>query len=78
MGVFDYVVFRCPSCSETLEDQSKAGSPSFSRYKLEDAPPEVIRDVSNCTRHCPHCGNSFHIKSKITVEVKVLPGHIED
>lgn len=79
MGLFDSVMVPCPSCSTPLEFQSKSGDCSLSRYTLEDAPEEVMRDVN---RHAPvwcECGSTVSVdlrrREPILHGTKPLPPH---
>lgn len=50
MGCFDSVIVKCPSCKKEVEFQSKSGDCTLSRYTLEEAPEDVLKDVN---RHSP-------------------------
>ena len=65
MGVYDTVLVPCPRCGDRVEAQSKSGDCILARYRLEDAPYDVL---SNVNRHapfvCENCGTIFEVQLK--------------
>ena len=66
MGVYDIVFVPCPRCGDRVEAQSKGGDCILARYRLEDAPDDVL---SNVNRHapfvCENCGTIFEVQLKL-------------
>ena len=68
MGVFDEVMVICPSCGSPNDLQSKAGPCRMARFKITDAPPEVLADIAG-NHWCHHCDYVFEVKSIVTAFV---------
>ena len=45
MGMFDYTYYKCPKCSKIVEEQSKAGNCSLSRYFFGDIAYELPKEI---------------------------------
>jgi hypothetical protein len=52
MGMFDYVIVRCPNCGADVEFQSKAGGCNLHRIPLSEAPIRVKADVIGESEEC--------------------------
>ncbi len=52
MGVFDTVKVKCPLCDHENYWQSKNGDPCMNTYTLENAPVNVIHDLSGTCNRC--------------------------
>ena len=63
MGGFDTVEIRCPSCGKVKEVQSKGGECYGAKYKLAEAPANVLSDVNrHAPFECEKCGNVFEVQ----------------
>lgn len=62
MGMFDSVNVPCPRCGEMLEFQSKAGDCTLAEYRLDNAPPEIIGDISRDQQWCSGCQATVGIR----------------
>jgi DNA-directed RNA polymerase subunit RPC12/RpoP len=67
MGMFNTVKIDCPHCGEETEEQSKGGSCSLKRTKLEDAEVSDIMSVSNWPRECYNCRGKYIVRAKVSV-----------
>lgn len=57
MGMYDSVLVPCPRCGTEAEFQSKGGACSLSKYKLAEAPADVLSDVNRYAPvQCASCG----------------------
>ncbi len=72
MGMFDYVIFKCPHCGTLHEDQSKSGDCTLSCYTLQNLPESIARDFVGSTIHCQACLNQFTLEVISTPRYKVV------
>jgi DNA-directed RNA polymerase subunit RPC12/RpoP len=61
MGMFDSVYLECPGCGHKQEVQSKAGPCEMMIYTKDNAPAEVLLDVSREIVTCEECGEKYKI-----------------
>ena len=64
MGMYDTVTVPCPACGERAEFQSKSGDCTLATFTLEEAPDDVLIDVT-VNRHGPircKCGALFGVE----------------
>ncbi len=61
MGMFDRVWFKCPSCGEDVEVQSKAGNCFLSDFDQGSVPLEIAKDIGGEPAYCRKCQNHFHV-----------------
>lgn len=73
--MFDIVRVPCPKCGALNESQSKGGDCTLTIYDLDNAPPEILADLSRYgTQTCDECGASFRIMVRcMAVPVLVKP-----
>lgn len=76
MGMFDTVIFDCPTCGRKLDVQSKAGTcilDSFSQYSV---PVEIAIDLENELVYCEKCDLEYKVipKQEIikTIEMELV------
>jgi hypothetical protein len=62
MGMFDTVLFACPSCDKQIEEQSKAGDCRLNDYDQSFVPVEIAKALENTEVHCSNCGNNFVVE----------------
>ena len=61
MGMFDTVHFRCPSCGDGMEEQSKAGNCRLSNYSAGSVPMSIADNMVGETMWCSTCDGEFTI-----------------
>jgi hypothetical protein len=62
MGVYDTIVFNCPSCGYEMSAQSKSGECTLQEYNHKEVPIGVAYDVN---RHAPFkckCGKNWYFE----------------
>ena len=64
MGMFDTVLFSCPKCKQTIEEQSKAGECTLRDYSSGSVPAVIAADIKNNYVYCKQCRVSFIIDVK--------------
>lgn len=75
MGVFDYVILKCPKCEEEIEEQVKYGDSSLSTYHVRVGEPvDVHRAAIMCGFYsCRRCNCCFEIVAPdVKLEYKVV------
>jgi hypothetical protein len=60
MGMFDSVMFKCPSCGAEIEAQSKCGECRLDRYDPSMVPVDVVAGLDKDV-YCDKCKKSFVI-----------------
>ena len=73
MGVYDTIVFKCPSCGVELYAQSKSGACSMADYTIDSVPLSVANDAN---RHAPFqcdCGKKWFltVEGDLPEEIKI-------
>lgn len=63
MGMFDSVIFNCPSCERGIEIQSKAGECNLRNFSNHAVPVEIAVDIDGRSAWCENCNRSFTIKA---------------
>ena len=61
MGMFDYVIVRCPKCANKIEFQSKGGECRLTTYTLANAPLNVVVDLEDRSERCDECGEDVSV-----------------
>ena len=73
MGMFDSVYVPCPKCGELNEFQSKGGDCLLNESTLENAPANVLLDMS---RHspviCQNCGTKYEVKLTVSIAKEII------
>ena len=54
MGMYDYVIFKCPSCGKEIAEQSKSGVCMLRNYSQHKVPVEVAIGLDDET-YCSNC-----------------------
>ena len=67
MGMYDTVVFKCPNCNEDIEEQNKSGDCVLDRFRSDEVPVEIARDMISSYLRCDHCDQTFKMKFKNVV-----------
>lgn len=70
MGMFDSLIARCPFCKGDVEFQTKAGPCVMDIYRIDDAPPWILMEISGDVSSCSECNRELSIK--VEYEFKVL------
>jgi predicted RNA-binding Zn-ribbon protein involved in translation (DUF1610 family) len=72
MGMFDSVLFECPECGNTIEEQSKAGNCHLDRFDQSGVPINIAVSIEGDMVYCAECSNSFIIKAPIPTTVSLI------
>ena len=65
MGMFDSVWFKCPSCGEQFEEQSKSGRYCLDSYDSDSVPPAIAASLDGSIAKCHNCEDEYEIKVNI-------------
>ena len=63
MGLYNEIVFECPSCKETIFAQTKSGSSSLKTISSNHVPEEEISGLDKII-YCESCNNGFTLHKK--------------
>lgn len=74
MGLYDNILFRCPSCGTKIFEQSKGGMCDLDTYEADSAPVEVLAYLNDCQMECHSCGDLFLIKIKADYKLLRIEG----
>jgi hypothetical protein len=75
MGVFDYIILKCPRCEEEIEEQTKYGDASFSTHHVRIGEPiDVYKAAIMCGFYtCRRCECCFEIVApNVELEYRVV------
>lgn len=74
MGMFDYIVLKCPWCNKEVEEQTKAGGCMMKTYRPGDSSFMDLTMVGEYT--CYNCKKHFEVKltQKPVIEIQKRPG----
>lgn len=67
MGMFDRVVFTCPSCGASVEVQSKSGDCMLDSFGPDMVPIQIAASIEGDTVHCESCNGTFVVCSAMEV-----------
>lgn len=77
MGVYDSVIFECPSCEEDIEVQSKAmPNPYLRVYTTMSVPSPIALDLVDKVVECPNCEQRYMLygpKMPQVVNMMLIP-----
>lgn len=59
MGMFDTVVFTCPKCGDSVEEQTKIGECYLAKYDSNHVPPFISQHLEGEITWCQGCGTQF-------------------
>jgi DNA-directed RNA polymerase subunit RPC12/RpoP len=72
MGMFDTITIECPNCHFRKSVQSKAGPCMMMIYTKENAPVEVLLDISRESIKCDECGEKFRLKFEYRTKIELV------
>ncbi len=75
MGMFDTVIFTCPSCLGEIEEQSKAGDCILAEHNQDAVPVAIAAELNGTRIVCPHCGKRMRAYAPIRPTVYM---HLDD
>lgn len=78
MGMFDSVYVSCPNCGVVVELQSKAGKCELKRYKMVEAPAQLLLDLADRNETCSHCGKSFYLRVQVITHAVTVSGTVPE
>jgi len=70
MGCFDTLLIPCPSCGKVRHEQSKAGSCILVDYSIDEAPANILADLSGTVFICKRCAANFKIQFPVRATVE--------
>jgi len=71
MGMFDSIMFNCPSCDSSLEEQSKSGRCMLDIYPGYKVPVGIAEDIIGNQLYCEKCDKTYIIREKHTFKTTV-------
>lgn len=71
MPVYTSVWVNCPDCNSAVEFPTPVG-PEAAEYDLNDAPPEVLRDIQDDWWLCPNCGTTVGVELEARLVGKAI------
>lgn len=77
MGMFDRILFTCPNCQATIEEQSKAGDCLLIDYNQNAVPLQIAGDIVDSELYCESCKETFvitadNIPPPTTIQMKLV------
>lgn len=70
MGLFNTVVFKCPKCGNTIEEQTKSGECTLRAVSSESVPIEDVPGLSE-RLYCNGCHSTFEIDGAKYISLKL-------
>jgi hypothetical protein len=66
MGMFDYVIMRCPKCNAKIEEQSKAGPCDLKTFTIPGNAPlsvlaDMVEDSNRGSLYCRSCSTRLEL-----------------
>ncbi len=76
MGMFDSVYFKCPSCGETIEEQSKVGDCMLFTFDQSEVPLAIAESIAGTKVYCDGCKEYFMILCEPLPKPVTIPMHL--
>jgi hypothetical protein len=76
VGLFDIILYNCPSCGAEMDEQYKPGD--MNTFHLTEVPARIAAELGGWTRHCYACNAPYHIKTDVKVTVELKAGEAPD
>ncbi len=71
MGLYDTIVFTCPSCGETISEQTKEGENYLATFQAAEVPVGLARGLNGMDLRCYSCGKRWTMKAMVPVPATV-------
>lgn len=69
IGMFDRIIFTCPTCHTPIEEQSKAGKCNLLQFSETAVPLSIASDIKGNILHCGNCKGAFIIRLSAAPDV---------
>lgn len=73
MGLYDSVLFKCPSCRTRIEVVSKSGDCNLTAFDCTAVPLSIAEDIDGSIVTCPNCGVDHTVLNLLSVRKKHIP-----